>query len=97
MSSITAIAHPQQIATLYIDYEFENRFRSVTSTTPASRRSLSIGRTAAAWASRWTTQQGGFWDLQKGSARDVAGDHKADRVNVFNDSGLASLAIHRQP
>jgi len=45
---------------------------------------------------RWATQQGGFWDLQKWSAGDVTGDHKADLVNVFNDSALASLDVHRQ-
>jgi len=45
---------------------------------------------------RWATRQGGFWDAQKWLAGDATGDRRADLLNVFNDSGLASLDIHRQ-
>ena len=45
---------------------------------------------------RWATRQGGFWDAQKWLAGDATGDRRADLVNVFNDSGLASIDVHRQ-
>lgn len=43
---------------------------------------------------RWATQQGSFWDAQKWLAGDFNGDGRCDVVNVYNDSGLATIDVH---
>jgi hypothetical protein len=44
---------------------------------------------------RWESRQGGFWDAQKWLAGDFDGNGTDDLVNVFEDSGQASIDLHR--
>ena len=56
---------------------------------------LSTGPSSTFNIGRWATRQGGFSNDQRWMAGDFNGDGKDDLVNVFNDSGLASMDVHR--
>lgn len=45
-------------------------------------------------AQRWETRTGGYWESQRWFVVDANGDGLADLVNVFSDSGEASIDVH---